>query len=63
MRERLKGIVSDCGAAFERRSDRPELTAPAFQIYFTQGGEADASTSSESDLQETVDFRVRDTLA
>jgi hypothetical protein len=63
MRERLKGIVSDCGAAFERRSDRPELMAPAFQIYFTQGGEADVSPDSECNLQETVDYRFRAALA
>jgi hypothetical protein len=36
MRERIKGIASDGCAAFERRSDRPELAAPAFQSYFTQ---------------------------
>jgi hypothetical protein len=36
MREKLKGIVSDGGAAFERRSDWPELTPPAFQSYFSQ---------------------------
>ena len=36
MPERLKGIVSDDGAAFEPRSERPELTAPASQSYLPQ---------------------------
>jgi hypothetical protein len=63
MREGLKGIVSNGCAAFERRSDWPELKPPAFQIYFTQGGEADASSNSEGNLQETVDYCFRVALA
>ena len=34
MRDGLNGIVSESYAAFERRSDRPEYKAPAFQSLF-----------------------------
>ena len=63
MRERLKGIVSDGCAAFERRSDRPELKTPAFQSLLHAGGDAFVSPNSEGSLQEIVDYRLGVPLA
>jgi hypothetical protein len=61
MRERLKGIVSDGCAAFERRSDWPELMAPAFQSYFSQEVILNVLPNTEGNLQEivTIVFELR----
>ena len=56
MREVLEGIVSDYGAALERRSDRPEFTPPAFQFLLPVGGDNYVSPDTETSLQEIVDF-------
>jgi len=63
MRDRLKGIVSDGCAAFERRSDWPEVKTPAFQSYFTQEVIINVLPNTEGGLQKIVDYRFRVPLA
>ena len=63
MRDGLNGIVSDGCAAFERRSDRPEFVAPAFNPYFTQEVLLLVSPNTEGSLQEIVGYRLGVALA
>ena len=63
MRAGLNGIVSESYAAFERRSDRPELKTPAFQSLLHAGGDAFVSPESEGGLQTIVDHRLVAPLA
>ena len=63
MREVLKGIVSDGYAAFERRSDRPEVGLRPFNPTSRRRWYFYVSPDTEGDLQEIVDYRFRAALA